>query len=620
MKETKPGFLRRFFGFIGSAITWLRNTLANILFLVIVLFIVASIWPKEVREMPSDIALRLTLTGTLVDQLSYIDPVSQIINENENNFQTETLVSNVIKAVDAARSDNRINSLVLDLTHLTGAGLSKMLEIGVALERFRESGKPIYAYSDSYSQAQYFLASYANTIYLPPMGNVAITGFANYGNYFKEALDKLEIQAHVFRVGQYKDAVEPLIRNDMSEASKEHNRKLLSELWTTYQTHIESLRHLEPGTIHDYANNLDSHLQKFHGDASKLALETGLVDEVMNSQQVNQSLIQFIGKDQKNNVFRHIDHRHYIHQIAPQQDAPGAIGVLTARGSILDGEQPEGSIGSTTMMKMLDSAASNTNLKGLVIRIDSPGGSAFASEEIRNAILNLKRVRGPNFPIYISMGSVAASGGYWIAMAGDKVWATPTTITGSIGVFGIIPTFEKTLAKYGVNTDGVATTQFAGMFRPDRPMSEGSKRAIQSGVDNIYERFLSIVGEARGKSRNDVHRIAQGRVWTGTMAKERGLVDDLGNLENVIEATANAAGLDNYKVVPVTRVLSPKEMFLRQLSQQVSAWLPGLTFSGPTSQAALYLKDLGSTMWSQVRLLQDPNNIYAQCLSCDISQ
>lgn len=621
MKDAKPGFIRRTFSFIGAAITWLRNTLANLLFLLLMLFIVVGLWPdQETGEMPSDIALRLNLSGTLVDQRSYVDPLAQLLNANNQDFEAETLVADVIKAIDAARDDNRINSLVLELGQLSNAGLSKMLEIGVALDRFRESGKPIFAVSDSYSQAQYFLASYATTIYLSPMGNVAITGFANYGNYFKDALDKLAVNAHVFRVGQFKDAVEPLLRNDMSNASKEHNRKLLEELWDTYQINIESLRNLKPGTIHDYADNLDQYLQKYNGDAAKLALGLGLVDEVLNTQQVSQNLREFIGQAERGNTYRHIDYRHYVHRLAPPaSNSATAIGVLVARGTIVDGEQPEGTIGSVSMAQMIDNASNNKRLKGLVIRIDSPGGSAFASEEIRTAIKSLKQQRGDDFPVYISMGSVAASGGYWIASAGDQIWATPTTITGSIGVFGIIPTFEKTLAKIGVHTDGVATTQFAGMLRPDRPMTAASERLFQAGVDHIYERFLNLVADARGQSRDDVHAIAQGRVWTGTMAKDIGLVDELGNLEDVVAATAAAAGLSDYDIVPVQRTLSPKEMFLRQLSQQVSAWLPSL-HSASNGALALQaaLQPWTDSLGTASLLLQDPQHVYANCLTCNI--
>ncbi len=619
MKDSKPGFIRRFFSFIGSAITWLRNTLANLLFLVVLLFIVAAMWPKESAVLPNDVALRLNLTGTLVDQLSYADPISQIINP-QSDYQPETLVSDVIKAIDGAKDDDRINSLVLELQDLEAAGLSKMHEIGAALERFRSTGKPIYAVSGSYSQAQYFLASYANTIYLAPMGNVGIMGFASYANYFKAALDKLHIKAHVFRVGEYKDAVEPLLRNDMSPASKEHHRKLLAQLWTDYQQGLEARRELTPGTIHDYADNLDKNLQAFEGNPSALALDKGLVDEVLSRQEVEDSLERFIGASDKGNTYRHVDFRTYLRMhshVFPQGDA---IGLITATGAILDGEQPEGSIGSTTMIKMLDRAANNYQLKGLVIRVDSPGGSAFASEEIRNAIQRVKVLRGEKFPVYISMGSVAASGGYWISMAGDQIWATPTTITGSIGVFGIIPTVDESLAKLGISTDGVETTQFAALYRPDRPMPERSKRLFQSGVDHIYQQFLTIVADARNKTTDEVHAVAQGRIWTGTMAKEIGLVDELGNLEDVVAAAADAAGLSTYRVEPVTRVLSPKELFLRQLSQQVIAWVPTLSIApSPDSQAAFFVRQMGEKVWTQLQLLRDPNNIYAQCMTCDIS-
>lgn len=606
--------LRRIFGGMGAAVTTLRNTLANIIFLIILLLIIAAISGKATLPLPDSFALRIAPSGILVDQRSYIDPTSLLLSD-ENPQESETLVSDIVAAINYAEKDKRVTLLVLEPGRLLGGGISKLNEIGQALESFKASGKKIIAVSDNYSQDQYYLASFADEIYLHEMGVVEITGYGRYMNYYKSALDKLGVTIHAFRSGKYKDYLEPYLRDDMSAESREHNAQWINELWAGYTGNVERLRRLPPGSINDYVNNLDAHMALTEGDSAKLALEKALVDKIAPRRELISTLIAEAGKNKEGDNYNGIDVNFYLGDMRKKAITESdKVGVIVAAGSILDGHQPDGSIGSESMLELLRQVQDDKNIKALVIRIDSGGGSAFASEIIRSEIIAL---RDKKIPIYISMGSVAASGGYWIATAADKIWAQPTTITGSIGVFGAFPTLEKSLEKIGVYTDGVGTTELAGTMRLDRPLSEKAGKVVQQSVDNIYQRFITLVADAREQEKDAINEIAQGHVWTGNKAKEIGLVDELGTLKDVIRAIAQEAKLDTYKVEFVQRPLSPKEEFLRSLTQgQAGVLLPkslvnnfvSLSILNDISPALKPLQDLKN--------MNDPQGIYVQCLDC----
>ncbi|HSC68197.1 MAG TPA: signal peptide peptidase SppA [Cellvibrio sp.] len=610
----KPGAWRRLFSGIGKSITWLRNTILNIVFIIMLLLFIILIGSNASPPLPDEFALRLAPKGILVDQRSYIDAASLLLSDDDPD-DAETLVSDVVEAINQAAKDKRVQLLVLEPGKLLGGGISKLNEIGQALENFKSAGKKIIAVSDNYSQDQYYLASFANEIYLHEMGVVEITGYGRYMNYYKTALDNLGVTIHAFRSGKYKDYLEPYLRDDMSDESREHNAQWINELWASYTNRIETARKLAPGSINDYVNNLDAHMALTDGDSAKLALEKKLVDKITSRQAMEQALIAAAGKNTEGDSYNGVGVKSYLADVRKHPALEkNKVAVVVASGSIVDGHQPDGTIGSESMLELLHQVKKDDAVKALVIRIDSGGGSAFASEIIRSEIIAL---RAKKIPIYISMGSVAASGGYWIATAGDKIWALPTTITGSIGVFGAFPTLEKSLQKIGISTDGVGTTELAGAMRLDRTLPEKAGKVVQHGVDNTYQRFITLVADARKQEASAINEIAQGHVWTGNKAKEIGLVDELGTLNDVITAVVKEAKLSNYQVEFVQRPLSPKEEFLRSLTQGHAG-----TFA-PTSLLEKFsslqvLNDLSPALkpLSDLKKMHDPQGIYVQCLDC----
>lgn len=616
MYENRPqaSKFRRFFGAIGRGITWLRVVLGNLIFLGLLVALFMALSPKQPVPLPDQFALQLAPTGFLVDEKSYTDPLA-LMFQDQGPAQAETLVRDLVDAIDRAKEDSRVTALLLDLNDFMGGGVSKMDEVAAALRRFRETNKPLIASSDFYSQNQYYLASHADEILLHPMGGVLLTGYGSYRPYFKEALDKLAVNFHIFRVGKYKDAVEPFMRNSMSTASREHNREWLNQLWGQYTSRVEQQRQLPSGAINAYIEQLDQQLQALDGNAAQLALESGLVTQVLDHRQRQNKFTQRFGKSPFGHAFNAVNHRAYLAQT--QREAPsegGKIALLVASGTIVDGEAPEGGIGSETFIQRLQQVREDDQIKALVVRIDSGGGSAFASEVIR---AELEALRREGMPVLVSMGSMAASGGYWMAMGADEVWATPTSLTGSIGVFGAIPTFENSLELLGIQVDGVGTTDLAGALRPDRALSPKAETLIQQSVNRIYQQFIELVSQARGLEEEQVHQIAQGRVWTGARAKELGLVDQLGSLDEVITQAAEHAGLDEYRLLPISRPLSPFEQLMRQLQDsRVSAYLPRV--QSPDWLPDNLKRDL-SPLLAPLRALNDMDDkraVYARCLTC----
>jgi protease-4 len=614
IENKERGIFSRFFGGLWSAITWVRTALANIIFLLIILLLFVAFSSRTTFPIPDNFALRVAPTGMLVDQRTYIDPASMLLG-GTNPKESETVVSEVVDAINFAAKDDRINTIVLELDFMLGGGISKMQEIGQALDVFKANGKKIIAIGDNYTQDQYFLASYADEIYLNDMGAVLLTGYGSYRNYFKGALDKLEINFHVFRSGKFKDAVEPLLREDMSADSKEHNSQWLNQLWEQYTQQVEHGRQLPAGTLTEFVNNMDSKLMETGGDSARLAVEAGLVNGLRSYQDAQQYLIEMVGEGDSSNIYNGVDANHYLAEVKRAQlPKANKIGLLVASGTVLDGDHPDGTIGSHTLAEMLRLVREEKSIKALVLRVDSGGGSAFASEVIRT---ELAATRAAGIPVFISMGSLAASGGYWIAAGGDQIWATPTTLTGSIGVFGAFPTFENTLANLGLTTDGVGTTELAGAMRPDRELSPKANAIIQLNVNHIYQRFINLVATARAADVDAIDEIAQGRVWSGVKAQELGLVDHIGTLNDVIAATAAHVGVTDYSIQMITRPLSPGEAFMREL---FGAHAEALTPRSFLSKFAItdiqqgilpLLKPLAA-----LGKMNDPQSVYAACIAC----
>lgn len=609
-----PGKLRCILNTIGGVITWLRNTLMNIFFLIILMLILAAIGSNAPQPLPDSFALRIAPSGILVDQRSYTDPTSMLFSD-EDPQDSETLVRDLVEAINHATSDKRVSMIVLEPGNMVSGGLSKMNDIGQALTKFKAAGKKIIAASDYYSQDQYYLASFADEIYMHEMGAIELSGYGRFMTYYKTALDKLGITIHAFRSGKYKDYLEPYLRDDMSAESREHNSEWLNSLWNAYSQQIETARKLDAGTLKDYINNMDVHLTLTAGDSAKLSLEKGLIDKLLSRQAIEQQLIEIAGKNSAGDSYNGVNVKNYLTHIRLKPKTTiDKVGLIVASGTISDGDQPDGAIGSDTMVDLLRQAKKDDSIKALVIRVDSGGGSAFASEIIRSEIMS---VRDKGIPVFISMGSVAASGGYWISTAGNQIWAQPTTITGSIGVFGAFPTLEKSLEKIGINSDGVATTELAGSMSLSRPLSAKVGNIVQQGVDNIYQRFIKLVAESRQQSPEQINAIAQGHVWTGAKAQELGLVDQLGTLEDTIAAIAEEAKLKNYTVELVERPLSAKEAFLRELVEGNASLL--VPESLVKKIASLQVLNQLSPVLKPLHDLQhmnDPQGIYVSCLEC----
>lgn len=613
MASQNPSIIRRAFGYIGKFFKAIR-TLIGILFTGLLIIVIIGMFANNLPPMPEKGALYLAPSGILVDQKTYVYPIDTLF-ANQTINSPETLVRDIIFAIDTAAMDHRITHLILDTDFLEAGGIAKLDEISNALMRFKRTEKPIIAIADNFNQSQYFLAAHADDIFLNPMGAVLVTGFAAYGNYYREALNKLKIKVNVFRAGEYKSAAEPFLRNDMSDQAREETADVVNRLWQSYTSKIEQLRQLNSGAIDNLANNLDIKLKAANGDTAFLAQQEGLVDHLASRIEIQSYLNQNIPNNLEGE-FSAVDMAVYLAHLQREEitSAPSIdkVAVMVAKGNILDGQQPEGNIGADTLSEILSELHYDPNIKAVVLRVDSPGGSAFASDVIRDALYHNQL----NLPIVVSMGSYAASGGYWIAAEADKILALPTTITGSIGVYSMIPTFNESLAALGVYSDGVGTTDIAGIMQLNRPMSDQTKSIIQSSVDNIYSRFVTLVADGRSISVAEAEAKAKGRIWTGQQALDMGLVDQLGGLNDAVESAAELAGINDYKVIYPTRLLSPYEQFIQEMGHNFSA---SLRYFGFDALLPEMVSHKVSSLISPLKYLSDfndPRNIYLHCDSC----
>ncbi len=595
-----------------NILTLIRHGLANFIFIIFILIVLVAIFSGGPKPLPSAAPLYVSLSGQLVDQVTYQPSVLDLLQESME--VQEILVRDVTAAIRHAATDTRITALVLDVNGMMGGGFSKLEEVGQAIEHFKESGKPVIAFADQFSQSQYFIAAYADKIYLNSLGNVALTGFAYYGSYFKEAADKLAIKFHLFKVGNYKDAAEPFVRNNMSDASREHNASWINELWGRYTSIIEEKRGLPSGAVKTYIETTPGMLADSSQTFAALAINAGLIDGELSRVNLSAMLREQFGEDEESGHLNAIALQRYLSEIKPSiPSMKKSVGLITATGNIIDGEALEGQIGGDTLAELIWRARHDDTLAALIIRVDSGGGSAFASEVIREQI---EQARNEGLPVYISMGSVAASGGYWIATAANEIWATPSTLTGSIGVWGLVPNISESLTRLGIHNDGFGTTPLSDLYQIDRPMSDASKQVFQSGVDNIYRRFITLVADARQQSPEAIHDIAQGRVWTGAQAFELGLVDRLGNLEDLATYVREQHNITNTSYKVIKRALSPSEQFMRALAEETAS-------VGTYLRAAMLGKELTQltqALPKEAALFAPQGNdtlrIYTKCLTC----
>lgn len=588
-----------------------RVAIVNVLFFVLLIVVLAFAMRSDAPDFAEKNALVLAPKGTLVEQLSAEGPsLSGLITGGAGE---ETLLRDVIETIERAAEDDRINVLVLDLSDLSSAGISKLQEVKAALTKFRATGKLVIATADAYSQPAYYIAAHADEVFMHSMGEVSLTGYGRYHMYYKDALDRFEIEWHVFRVGKYKSAVEPYITNRMSPESREADLAWMGDLWRAWIVDVAAARNISEDKLLDYAQNYDAHVAATNGDSSAAAVAVGLVDHVGGRDAARDRVIELVGEDKKSHSFHKVDAGEYLaheRDENPRKASGPKVAVIIARGSIVDGEAPAGTIGGDTTAELIREARLDEDTKALVLRVDSGGGSAFASEIIRREF-ELARAAGK--PVVVSMGSVAASGGYWISTAADEIWASPTTITGSIGIFGMFPTFEKPLAKHiGVNVDGVATTPFADISG-ERALDPAVGRMIQTTIEHGYREFLQRVATARNMTVEQVDLVAQGRVWSGEDAYNHGLVDQLGGLSEAIASAAKRAELgDTYRVDYVEKDLDFKDRMVKEVLGGAVAELsiaPGLA-STPIGAVVRHFEEQAKIMAA----MNDPRGVYAYAM------
>ncbi len=602
----RPSFFGRVFGGLWRFVDGTRRLVLNLLFLLIVFLILAVVLRDTGIVVADQTVLVLDPAGMVVEQYS-VDPTERALAQLFDDETPETRMRDLLRAIELATADQRIERILIDTDSLWGIGLAKLQEIRTAIEGFRAAGKQVFAYSHGMGQQQYYLASLADEIWLHPEGIVFLEGYSVYRNFFREGLDKLAVDVHLFRVGEYKSAAEPFVRDDMSEYSKEANRYWLSGLWSDYLQDVAGGRALEPQVLADHIDRFAEHLRAAGGRASEAALRAGLVDRLATLDELRDHLIE-LGA-QEGDSFRQIDFKTYL---AARREVPNPlqqkVAVVVAQGVILGGEQPQGTIGGESTARLLRQARNDEKIAAVVLRVDSPGGSVLPSERIRHEV-ELTRAAGK--PVVVSMSSVAASGGYWIAMSADEIWASPGTITGSIGIYGLLTNFPRTLEKIGIHTDGVGTTELAGALRADRPLPENVSDIIQQIIDDGYERFITKVAESRELEPEAVDRVARGRVWSGSQALERGLVDQLGGLSQAVAAAAARSGVSDYRVVYVEEQPSRFEQFLLDLT----AGLPAVNLASRWSWVSRLLD--GAVRSDLELLLGQPRNdrvgVFAYC-------
>ena len=600
-----------FFHSIWRGLTMARNVAANILFLIILLIILFAIFGGSGKVgLPDKFALELDLEGVLVERATPLDPLNQLL---DSNVQSETVLGDIEDLLSRAATDDRVSALVINTTNLLSANLVQIERIRVGIDAVKQAGKPVLAMGFYFTQPQYLIASQADELYLHPMGEAMLTGLATSQPYFASALSKLEIDVHVFRVGKFKSAVEPFLRDSISPEAAEASRALLTQLWSSYRRKIALNRGLDETAVDDFVNQLPDAVEQAQGDVARLAVESRLVDELLTPDGFNARVAQAVGVEP--DELQRVTTPQYVGDSPLKLPESGPqVAVITAVGGISGGTQGQVSEGivAKDIIELIRKAKDDDDVKALVLHVDSPGGEALASELIRQE-LELIQLAGK--PVVAAMAGVAASGGYWISATADRIIASPDTITGSIGIFGVLPNLNRALGNAGVNFDGVSSHDIAGGLSLVRPLSEDMSRVIQSSINQGYDRFITLVARGRDLERAQVEEIAEGRVWAGAQALELGLVDQLGNLEDAITAAAELAGVSNdYSIKPIDPALTPREQLLRQLMGKNSAtvqWLeqiPGATTLKLLVRAA---KDYPASATSQHK------QILAVCETCD---
>jgi protease-4 len=608
--------LSKVFSMLWSGVDGLRKIL-HLLLLLFIFSVILSALSSSTPNVPSSAALVIRPAGSLVEQLAG-DPFDRALAKLLGQVETQTLVQDIVDGLGYAKDDERITSVVLDLSGMPGGGLSKLKTIGDAIDDFRSTGKKVIATADYYAQGGYYLASRADEVYLHPDGALLIYGFGIYQNYYKDAIDALKIDWNVFRVGTYKSAVEPFLRNDMSEDDRQALAAVIDQLWALYKNDIEQARQLEPGTIDGILGNLLANMESVDGDFATLALESKLVDGLLTRDELQDRIVEIAGTDGDENAYPSTELGDYVQQmrlLKGSTEGNQNVAIIVAAGEILNGSQPPGTVGGDSTARLLRTAKEDDAVKAVVLRVDSPGGSTFASAVIQQEVA---AIQAAGKPVVVSMSSIAASGGYWVAMSADAIYASPYTITGSIGIFGMFPTFQRSFGALGISTDGFGTTPWAGQLRPDRELSEDVKKLFQLSINNGYDQFISSVAEGRKLEKEYVDSIAQGRIWTANDAVENGLVDELGELEDAVTAAAALAGLEagDYGFKYFEEELDPGEQLMLDLMSTAKSWGLDPGSFGKTRPSLDRVADAMEDILSPLARFNDPMGVYSHCF-CD---
>ncbi|EKB5058276.1 signal peptide peptidase SppA [Escherichia coli] len=608
-------FIAGFFKWTWRLLNFVREMVLNLFFIFLVL-VGVGIWMQvsggDSKETASRGALLLDISGVIVDKPDSSQRFSklsrQLLGASSDRLQENSLFD-IVNTIRQAKDDRNITGIVMDLKNFAGGDQPSMQYIGKALKEFRDSGKPVYAVGENYSQGQYYLASFANKIWLSPQGVVDLHGFATNGLYYKSLLDKLKVSTHVFRVGTYKSAVEPFIRDDMSPAAREADSRWIGELWQNYLNTVAANRQIPAQQVFPGAQGLLEGLTKTGGDTAKYALENKLVDALASSAEIEKALTKEFGWSKTDKNYRAISY--YDYALKTPADTGDSIGVVFANGAIMDGEETQGNVGGDTTAAQIRDARLDPKVKAIVLRVNSPGGSVTASEVIR---AELAAARAAGKPVVVSMGGMAASGGYWISTPANYIVANPSTLTGSIGIFGVITTVENSLDSIGVHTDGVSTSPLADVSIT-RALPPEAQLMMQLSIENGYKRFITLVADARHSTPEQIDKIAQGHVWTGQDAKANGLVDSLGDFDDAVAKAAELAKVKQWHLEYYVDEPTFFDKVMDNMSDSVRAMLPD------AFQAMLPapLASVASTVKSEsdkLAAFNDPQNRYAFCLTC----
>ncbi|ENG9750808.1 signal peptide peptidase SppA [Salmonella enterica] len=608
-------FIAGFFKWTWRVLNFVREMVLNLFFIFLVL-VGVGIWMQigngNNSEQTVRGALLLDISGVIVDKPSTNHRLGalgrQLFGASSDRLQENSLFD-IVNAIRQAKDDRNITGIVLDLKNFTGADQPSMRYIGKALREFRDSGKPVFAVGENYSQGQYYLASFANKIWLSPQGQVDLHGFATNGLYYKTLLDKLKVSTHVFRVGTYKSAVEPFIRDDMSPAAREADSRWIGELWQNYLHTVSANRQISPQQLFPGAQAIIDGLTSVGGDTAKYALDHKLVDALASSADVEKALTKQFGWSKTENSYRAISY--YDYSLKTPADTGGTIAVIFANGAIMDGEETPGNVGGDTTASQIRDARLDPKVKAIVLRVNSPGGSVNASEVIR---AELAAARAAGKPVVVSMGGMAASGGYWISTPANYIVASPSTLTGSIGIFGVINTVENSLSSIGVHSDGVSTSPLADISMT-KALSPEVQQMMQLSIEYGYKRFITLVADARKRTPEQIDKIAQGHVWTGEDAKANGLVDSLGDFDDAVAKAAELAKLKQWHLDYYQDEPTVLDMVMDSMTGSVRAMLPETIqamLPAPLVSAANTVKAEGD----KLAAFNDPQNRYAFCLTC----